>query len=209
MSSLLITRPKYDGGTHYLYYWSQELIDQAKNASWSVYDLSKKKACKSKVSSYLRKKNPKIAVFNGHGSRSEMLGHDHEPVICKNDNEDLLVGSNVYMRACDAGSELGPSIISAGARGFIGYNQPFIFLHQPEFESRPLEDELAKPFLDCSNQVARALIKGHSAKEAHESSIKAYQRTIRSFLNSESKNGFLLPWLLSNYTHQICLSGNQ
>jgi hypothetical protein len=205
--SLLITRPRYDDATHYLFHWSQVLVSEAQSSSVIVYDLPKEKATKRLVESYLRKNRPTVIFFNGHGSRTEMLGHENEVLICKNNNENLLRGSNVYMRACDAGSELGYEIVKAGAKGFIGYSRPFTFMIDPETFQQPLKDDYAKPFLECSNQVARSLIKGHSVKEAHESSLKEYKRKISSLLTSANTNSFLLPWLVMNQVSQVCLEG--
>lgn len=203
--SFLITRPIYDVGTHYLYHWSQSLIDEAKRLHQDVYDLANKKANKATLASYVKKQSPRVVVFNGHGSKTEMFGQDNEPIIRKGDNENILAGRRIYMRACDAGSELGPSIINAGAEGFIGYRQPFVFFRRHECETHPLTDDLARPFLECSNQVARSLIKGHSVSGAHERSMKEYDRKIAALLTSENPNGYLVPWLLSNRDSQVCL----
>jgi len=43
---LLITRPKYDLPTHYLFYWAGLLIDEAKMRGVEVIDLNKEKAKK-------------------------------------------------------------------------------------------------------------------------------------------------------------------
>jgi hypothetical protein len=66
MSNVLITRPKYESATHYLYYWSSVIVNEAKKKG-KVYDLEKEKATKQKLESYLKKMKPEIVIINGHG----------------------------------------------------------------------------------------------------------------------------------------------
>jgi hypothetical protein len=108
------------------------------------------------------------------------------------------------MRACDAGSALGPEIARKGAIWFVGYCQPVMFLHQPEHAHEPLKDDLAAPVLECSNQVGISLIKGQTAREAHENSIKMYQARIDELSSSKYANTYILPFLHWNMTIQVC-----
>ena len=80
------------------------------------------------------------------------------------------------------------------------------------FFSDPLRDEKAGRFLEPSNKVALSLIKGHTAKEASESSKKAFRNNIISLLTKnnpdvdeidDAKN---LHW---NMTHQVCLGNGE
>lgn len=40
---LLLTRPRYDTPTHYLFYWAGLLIDEAKKKMVEIIDLDKKR----------------------------------------------------------------------------------------------------------------------------------------------------------------------
>ncbi|MEK7500630.1 MAG: hypothetical protein AAB642_00710, partial [Patescibacteria group bacterium] len=117
---------------------------------------------------------------------------------------ELLKDKTIFIRACDAGTILGKEIMEAGARGFIGYIQPFILLTDPDYFNKPLEDKLAAPILECSNQVGISLIKGDSAEQAQRDSLHRYAKTIDKFSSSEATNSFLLPVLLWNMTNQVC-----
>ena len=202
--SLLITRPHYDKLTHYFFYWAQLLIEEAKRKYLQVFDLSKEKAVKKLVESYLKKHSPQLIIFNGHGNNFCISGQDNEELISADDNEYLLKGKSIYMRACSAGKTLGPKTVEAGATGFIGYKNPFIFWTNEESLHKPLDDEFAKPFLECSNQVGISLIKGHSVREAHNNSIKLYLKKITEMLTSESYNTFILPQLMWDMKNQVC-----
>ena len=203
--SLLITRPYYDEGTHYLFYWSGELVKEAQNRGLKYFDLQKDKANRKTVQSYLEKQSPDLIIFNGHGDAICVMGDDKKPIISVSDNIYLLKNKKIFVRACSAGKLLGPEAIRVGATGFIGYKEPFWFLYDEEKFQRPLEDDLAKPFFECSNQVGFSLIKGHAIKEANDSSMKLYTKKISEMLSSKSINTYLIPFLMWNMANQICL----
>lgn len=205
MLSVLITRPRYEIATHYIFHWSSILVDEAKKKA-KLYLLDKEKANKNLVESYLRKHNPDIVIFNGHGNEYCVAGHDNEELISSGKNTSLLKNSDVYIRACSAGKVLGREIKQLGARSFIGYEEPFVFYKKDECFYEPLKDDYAQPFFETSNQVAISLIKGRTAQEAHGDSIKLYNKTISNLLTSKSGNSFLIPDLMGNMKNQICLT---
>ncbi len=201
---LLLTRPRYDPPTHYLFYWAGLLIDEAKKRGVKVIDLDRSKAKKKTLHSYLAKQPIDIVILNGHGNQEAVAGEDNEIILSTGDGTKLLKNKIIFVRACDAGTILGKEIIRQGARGFIGYVQPFMFLSNKDSFGKPLEDELAAPVLECSNQVGTSLIKGRSAGEAHKDSLDKYTKAIDKYSSSEAKNSFLLPILLWNMTSQVC-----
>lgn len=205
MNGFLITRVNYDKPTRYVYAWCEELIQLAKK-SWRVYELSKDKASRKNVESYLAKQDPNLVIFNGHGDANTVLGHNGEDLISlRNQNEYLLSGKNIFIRACTAGRSLGKSIKTKGAIGFIGYKIPFVFWHDPTANlSHPLEDFNAEPFRICSNQVGISLLKGHNIREAHDFSMATYRRVISELLSSSSTRAYLVPELIANMRNQVC-----
>ena len=196
--STLITRPRYDSPTHYLYHWSQSLADIAS------FDLKNERASRREVESFLKKKEPDVVIFNGHGDDVSIRGQDGEPLIVANENAGLLQNKNVYFRACDAGRVLGPTIIKYGARGFVGYVQPFIFPYDEFSVSRPLEDEVARPCLESSNEVAMHLATGSSAREAHEAGLKMFRANIVKMLTTKAPNSYIIGFLHWNMVSQVC-----
>lgn len=201
---ILITRPLYDKTTHYLFYWSEQLVQEANRGRSSfVFDIIKKRVDKKTIESFLRKKmGIRLAIFNGHGDASSMTGHNNE-IIISSENANLLNGKVVYMRACDSGRDLGPKLMRAGAKSFIGYKESFIFPYDIDKVSRPMEDEVARPCLECSNQVGLGLIRGMTAGEAHEASLEMFREKIDQL--SVSKTPSYHIWFLQwNMLNQVC-----
>lgn len=200
---LLLTRPRYDTPTHYLFYWAGLLIEEAEKSGLKVIDLDKRKAKKKKLHSYLAKQPIDIVILNGHGNKEAVSGQDGI-ILSVGDGTHLLKNKIMFVRACDAGTILGKEIMKMGARSFIGYIQPFIFPSDKNSFSKPLEDELAAPVLKCSNQVGVSLIRGKSAEEANKDSLNKYAEAIDQYSSSGASNSFLLPILLWNMTSQVC-----
>ncbi|MFY9463271.1 MAG: hypothetical protein WAP52_03750, partial [Candidatus Sungiibacteriota bacterium] len=143
-------------------------------------------------------------IFNGHGNENTIAGQDGEELISVGQNEALLQGSKVFIRACSAGASLGLRIMQSGAVGFIGYKDVFVFLHDKEKANKPLNDKLARPFLECSNEVAISLVRGNSVERAHENSMRVYKEKIDEMLTSKFAATHLLPFLYWNMTNQVC-----
>lgn len=202
---LLITRPRYELVTHYFYYWSEQIVAEAKKKFSNVIDLQKEKASRKLVESYLEKQNPKIAIFNGHGNDICITGNNEEILIESNKNSYLLKDKIVYMRSCNSGKTLGPQAIKEGCEAFIGYNELFRFWTDKDYVNDPTNDSYAKPFFETSNQVPLSLIKGKTAKKAHVDSLIKYQRIINELLTSDSANSFVVSDLIWNMHNQVCL----
>ncbi len=141
--------------------------------------------------------------MNGHGSQETVIGQE-EIILSTGDGIELLIDKIIFVRACNAGAILGKEIMKMGAKGFIGYTQPFIFLSDPDYLSKPLEDELAGSVLRCSNQVGFSLIKGKSPEQAQKDSLDKYTETFDKYSSSEGINSFLLPILRWNMISQVC-----
>lgn len=202
--SLLITRPRHDTPTHYLFHWSKEIIDTAKSKGIDFFDIKQKKVTKKTVESYLRKKSPEIVILNGHGDKNTVAGHENEILISVDDNSHLLKDKKVYIRVCNSGENLGSDIMKSGATGFIGYKNPFMFPIDNNSFSKPLDDKIAKPCLECSNKIATSLVKGCSIKEAHDKSKKMVSKKIDEMYTSEEPNTYIIGFLQWNDMNQVC-----
>ncbi len=152
---LLITRPRYEETTHYLYHWAGELVAEATRRHVELIDLQKEKATRQQLESYLRKKSPDIVILNGHGNDSSVAGENGECLIKAGENTSLLKDKKVYVRACRAGRRLGPDVIKAGADGFVGYSQDFIFPYDKDNFQRPLERDQLVEFRDYEEVLIR------------------------------------------------------
>lgn len=201
---VLITRPKHDSANHYLYCWTGKLVELAKEKKLTLFDLKKEKSNKKNVQGYLKKDQATLVFFNGHGNESTVFGHDDKEIISTSDNLSLLRDKIVFVRACSAAKKLGKEAVQKGAKAFIGYKSEFRFWHRKDFMQRPLKDPLARPFMECSNQVEVSLLKGHGPKEAHEKSLDVYKKEIAKAFTSEGDTS-VIPALLHNMKNQVCL----
>ncbi len=202
--TVLITRPNDDLTTNHLFYWAGLIVSLAKRKGLTVLDLAGKRANRKNFESYLRKKSPGIIVFNGHGSPSVITGHNQEILVDTKNSSQHLVGALIYARSCKAGQVLGKVLVKKGAKAFIGYARDFVFACDEKYTTKPINDPLAKLFLEPSNLVPIAFIKGNTAQQSHNKSKVAMRKNVRYMLSSEAseKERSSAVWLWSNYTCQ-------
>ncbi|MFH1224371.1 MAG: hypothetical protein V1676_01055 [Candidatus Diapherotrites archaeon] len=199
-----ITLPEHDDTTAYLSAWAGELIELAKQKGLAVFEFRRERASAAEVGKFLGRKNPKLAMFNGHGGEDWVAGHRNEVLIKSGQNERLLKDKVIYCRSCSSAAKLGRDCVQSGAAAFIGYCDLFGFPINPQKSATPLRDEFAKPCLDVSNQAVKSLLKGNTAGEAYVSSQAAAERWIEKLQQSDAppEAPHLLLWLLWNKAHQ-------
>lgn len=204
---LLVTRPNYDPGTNYLFYWSQAVIDFAKRKSIGVLDLSGNKASRIVFESYISKNNPKVVFFNGHGSNRAIAGNNGEPIVEAGENEGLLRGKIVYTRCCNAAALLGLLAVKKGASAFMGYKKSYVFATLNSCVTRPLTDIVAKLFLEASNLIPISLLKGNTVQEADRKSKRAMNTNLRFMLSGAATQAQkdAAPHMWNNITCQVVL----
>lgn len=204
---LLITRPKYDEATTYLFYWSKLVIKLAINKGNRVIDLADKKANKVEFIGRLNKVKPDFLFLNGHGSPTTIFGQDDKSLLTTKDKLKISNKLVIYSRSCNCASLLGPHCLNNGAKAFIGYLQPFIFVYNPSSITRPWTDKNAELFLDPSNRVVTTLLKGHSPEEANRRSKEAFKKNIQKLLTSETPKEYsaAIRFLFWDMTYQVCL----
>jgi hypothetical protein len=207
---MLITRPNHDITTDYLYFWSISLIDFAKKHKVPVIDLSKKRANAKEFASIIKKVKPNFIVINGHGDEASVTGYDNETLLNINYNIDLLKDKIVYARSCSSAKKLGRKSITKGCRAYLGYDDDFVFMISENKITKPLEDKIAKLFLEPANYVVILLLKGHTAYEANKRSREKYKQNILKLMTSSAtkEDGELVPYLARNYLHQVNLGDN-
>ena len=204
---LLLTRPFYENPTNYLYHWSIPIIELARSKQLRVVDLSKAKANRVELEGRLKKVNPRLVMFNGHGTSKAILGQDGQVIIEQGKSEPLLTGRIVYVRACQTAKTLGKSCIKRKTDAFIGYKEDFIFISDKDKTIQPLKDKTAALFLEPSNLVVKSLIKGNSAQKAYDKSRAAFLKRIRQLLVSGTspEDTTLVRYLIWDRQQQVCL----
>lgn len=181
---ILITRPEHDPGTLYLSRWSKQIIEAAGKKNIQVIDLHEGKASKKEFEGRILKTDPSFVILNGHGSEDSVSGNNNEVLVRKGENEYILKRRITYAISCDSAQKLGLACADENT-AYIGYKKNFVFNLNQKYLTRPLSDKGAARFMEASNQVSISLIKGHTAKEASESSKNAFKKAIRSLLTSE------------------------
>lgn len=205
MKSLLLTRPRYELTTHYLYYWAKIVIDLAEEEGVTVYDLKDDRANKEELTSFLTKKSPEVVFLNGHGQGDRLCGQNDEVLLQVGENEELLRSKIVYALSCQTAKKLGPKVVAKGAIAYLGYDEDFVFFTRQEKEIKPLDDDRAKLFLEPSNQVVTSLLKGYSPAQAHQKSKKAFAKNIEDLLTGKLPEKYLARYLFWDMHHQVCL----
>lgn len=204
---IVVTQPDFDLATRYLSAWAEEIIKLAKTHGNTVIDLKGSRANRAELESIIKKRHPRFIVLNGHGSNDEIAGQDNESLVKKGMNEAIVTNTIVYAISCSSAKLLGVAAIEKGALCYLGYEDDFIFLNDHSKLNKPLQDPLAQLFLEPSNKVSMALIKGHTTGKAYRKSKEMLRQTIRRILTSEAsyEEKACLRYLLWNYQHFTCI----
>ena len=186
----LITRPFYDDATTYLYYYAGLLMKEAEEKGIAYIELKRPRLTPENFMKIVKDKNPMFIFFNAHGDEKRIYGDKRtqkEDVLVEEDkNHHLLNNKLVYARACWSAASLGKACIGGC---FIGYETPFRFWHNEAWATKPLNDNVAKQFLEPSNTIVSALLKGNTAKEAVEKSALATKKNMLKLLKEKTEPG--------------------
>ncbi len=209
MAEFLITLPEHDDVTDYCSNWSKAVIDVAKEENHNVTKLEGPNATRANFENRVKKQKPKFVMFNGHGDSKNIAGHSEEIVLsCETEakNEKLTKGQLVYARACDCGAELEPACVNAGCRTFVGYKKNFAIIKSKSRVAKPLNDPVARPFLEISNEIPIFILKGNTVKEAVKKADLKLEKEVEALMTRDSFIAFhILPWLLWNKKVRVVL----
>jgi len=179
--TMLITRPRYDDATEYLFYYASFIIEEAENKNIKVIDLKRPRLTKEIASEIIMEKCPRFLFFNAHGDDDAIYGDkidgQEEPLIKEGINHKLLDSKIVYARACSSAISLGK------------YNVLFSFFIDQRWSAKPANDKTANLFLEPSNLIASSLVRGFVVKEAVEKSSKMTKKNILELLKKDSEPG--------------------
>lgn len=184
---LLVIRPRYDNGTEYLFYYASLVLKEAEKLNISKKDFPGKEANPNNVLNYIKKKNPLLVFVNGHGDADSLEGDEGETLFSIDKNIDILKNKIVYARACHAGISFGKKMVEKNDGCFIGYTSPFSFWTDDKYSATPSKDNLAKLFLEPSNEIMNSLIKGNSTKISNDKSKKMMIENMKKILKMEEK----------------------
>lgn len=205
--SFLLTRPNHEGTVLYLFAWAEKVLEFARAKNIFSVDLPGESANKNQFTSSIKKFKPSFIYLNGHGSQDSVTGFDNLPVLTFADNEEITKDAVVYALSCQSAKRLGKSCVSRGARAYLGYDDDFIFVFDENSGNNLAEDKVAANFLTPSNELAQDLLDGKSTGEAFDNSQNIFEQSIVKFSLSDAtvEQRELLPYLLWDHEHQVCL----
>jgi len=209
--AVLATRPEYEYTTRYISAWAEKVLDFARQKGFDVFDLPKQRANRKQAESMLLKHKPSLVFLNGHGNDSCVTGQDEEILVEAGVNEEILSEKITYALSCNSAEKLGPAAVGKGALAYIGYEKEFALMFDDEKRTRPQDDKIAELFLIPSNQVMVSLLKGHTAQEAHQASVKSFKRNLRKLLSSASsgKESSAIPYLFWDMQAQVVVGDGE
>ncbi|MBS3056194.1 MAG: hypothetical protein J4473_02035 [Candidatus Aenigmarchaeota archaeon] len=207
---MLITMPDFDLPTSYITKWSEKLVKIGEKNGLTPIVLKGKNVNKNHITYSIMSKNPKLLIFNGHGSSDSITGQDNEPIIILGENDNLLESKIIHAFACNSAKDLG---FKCRAESFIGYNDWFWLCMDRFGTNRPLDDKFAQPLLESAIEAPLQLVKRNTTGEAFEKSQQKYQEWIDKFTISSSKYTteelqLILPLLTWNKSIQV-IHGNR
>ena len=181
----LITRPKHDVNTSYLYDFSKNIVETIKaTPDIKITVLEGFEANRNETEKALTKLNPGLVFLNGHGNKKSVMGHRDE-IILDEKNVILTKDKIVYALSCDSLEELGPIAIKKGTRAYIGYRASFMIIYDPTRSGSPHKDKNALPFKRACSTLIDALVFGNTVEKAIELTKREYIHLIRSYGTSE------------------------
>jgi len=182
----LITRPMHDVNTTYLHDFCCDTLKAAKSTKEiHVTDLEGREATRANLTHAISTESPGLVFLNGHGDKDKVCGHKDEVIL---DNQNILLAKDriMYALACNSLESLGPLAVDNGARAYVGYKAPFMFVHDPTRESCTLKDSCALPFRRACEAMIGSLVFGRTVGESIDETKKEYIRSIRSYGDSSA-----------------------
>lgn len=138
-------------------------------------------AIRKELEKALVKGNTRLVVFNGHGTKEYIYGHNDE-IILDESNTGLLKSKIIYAVACDSLRELGENAVKqGGADSFIGYESQFMIVIDPTRTTAPDKDRNAKPFEQVYVMFVIALLSGLSVEDSIEKTKELIRKLIREY----------------------------
>ncbi len=162
---MIIIRTNCDLATEYAYAWTEPIIAEAQARGFKVILVQGKEVSMQHFNKRIQKINPRLIMFNGHGSKNSFYDNDWKELMNLG-SVHLLKDSITFARACDCLIELGLKAVQEGCPAFIGYTRKFMIPRWHSQTCKPLSDPAAKPVMECSNSVILELLKNKTVEEA-------------------------------------------
>jgi len=201
LACVLFSRPCDDVTLNYLFYYSKELVAISNDLGHKTINKEMQDASKEIITSIIIKQSPKLIMFNGHGSPTEICGHKQEVIISSEENPRILKDSITYALTCSSASILGPKSVEKGATCFIGYDSDFALGKDQDSEASPKHDKITKLFLEPSNILFKSLLEGKKIRNSIEKAKEKMKENIDYLhtTNNFPEAIYYAPFLFGNY----------
>ncbi len=199
-NTVLIVNPEFDVATSFTHFWTNEIVNEAQQIGLNVVVLDKDEARLPQFENAIANSDPLLVYAQGHGSERILTAMDQEHILWipsaewghDDTNINLVQGRFNYMLSCLTGQALGPAIGAQPDTYYIGYKEDFIFTGFTP------GDQYSSPFGECSNAIARTLLRGGTIEEAYNEGIRMFDLLIAQWQQSSDPSA---PFIVSALLH--------
>lgn len=181
-ASAVVFRSNYEIATQLLSAYMQTVVDRAKQRGFNVVDLEGADATQMNFFNALDANDPLLVVAGGHGNETTFHGQNDELILQACTNDEVMSGREGIFNSCSVGVALGPSMVSKTAQWFAGWRADYIFMYQENVD--PLQDEVARPFMECIIQPALTRLDGGGASQVYSATIAKFNTEIAKLWGS-------------------------
>lgn len=174
--TIFIGRCECDSHLKFPFNWANLVVEEAEKLELDIIDLQKENYTEEKTSGHIKSSNPFFIFLNGHGEVWCSRGYKREPVLVANKNDFLLKNKIAYILSCNTAQYLGQVAYEKGCKAYIGYENIFSFTYMDKND--PLNDRIAKIFMEASNQIPLTILNGGTPEEAYKNSQKVFDKWI-------------------------------
>ena len=174
--TIFVGRCECDAHLKFPFNWANFIIEEAEKLELDIIKLEKENYTEEKTKRHIRKFNPFFIFLNGHGKVWCSMGYNKESIIIANKNDFLLKNKIVYILSCYTAQYLGQVAYEKGCKAYIGHKDIFSFTYMDEND--PINDKIAKIFMDASNQIPLTILNGGTPEEAYKNSQKMFDKWI-------------------------------
>lgn len=123
----------------------------------------------TKFSSKLQASDLIYVSVNGHGNNTQVFGNGTEVLLDSSAGLPSSVSGKIFhLFACLTGNNLGPALVTAGAKAFIGYKVSYTVIVTPWSNPSPFPDTI----------IDNSLISGKTTRQAQRDSYRVFGAVI-------------------------------
>ena len=118
-----------------------------------------------------------LIIAVGHGAADEVTGQGDATLLKVGQyNQKEVKDKVIYAFSCLTAEQLGPDLISRGAKAFLGWLDDYLWIIDKGQAATPWNDELAAPCIFPVIDGLNSLLDGDTAGEAYQNQIDSYTR---------------------------------